>query len=170
MQLSYSFQSPIGIAGALLDIANKDIVSRANGEADSKNMKYGMGVVKGDSPGKDVLVPTEDSEPADFEGVLMTGHIDEMDRAGLIDIEHRQTVGVLNYGKAWARIAPGTEPAYGDDLFLIVNGEFAGFFTNEAEGAIEIQGRFIGGIGSGDIAPVEIFNQKQGKKEEEIDG
>ena len=170
-QLSYSYQTPRGIAGSLLDIAPYSIDSRVNGEEDPNVMKFGMGAMQGLTPGVDVLVPTDESTGEQFEGVVLTGFTNQMNMLGDLRIFHLQTVGILRYGKAWARIADSVEPAYGEPLFLITDGPDAGLFTNDSGGGLAINGRFVGpagtghgGIGDGttvaiNIAPVEIFNQ-----------
>ncbi len=89
----------------------------------------------------------------------MTGFTQQMDLNGAVKILKGQTVSVLRYGKAWARIAPDVSPAYGEPLYLITEGDSAGMFTNEADGALVVKGRFIGGADAGAIAPVEIYNQ-----------
>ena len=79
----------------------------------------------------------------------------------------------MTYGRVYARVAEGVEPAYGDSLFIITSGAEAGFVTNNAaavaaEGeeaaptTIAIKGRFLGGVDSTTkVAPVELFNQAQ---------
>lgn len=76
-------------------------------------------------------------------------------------------VGVMRYGKIYGRVAEGVEPAYGDSVYLITEGEEAGCFTNAAsqtEGSttIAVKGRFVGGVDTNaQIAPIELFNQAQ---------
>jgi hypothetical protein len=158
-QTSYSYQTPKGVAGSLFDLAPYSIDSRINGETDPGKLKFGMGAVQGTVPGSDVKVPTGADTAAKFEGVVLTGFTNEMNREGDVVIFPGQTVGVLRYGKPWARIADGITVAYGDPLYLITDGADAGLFSNVSTDAIAVQGRFIGTSGSGNIAPVEIFNQ-----------
>lgn len=159
-QLSYSYQTPKGVAGSLIDLSPHSIDSRVNGESSAKTMRFGMGVVRGDNPGTDVLVPNNDSENSQFEGLVLTGFTNQMDMGGKVIISPLQTVGVLRWGKAWARVANGIAPAYGEPLYVIKSGDDAGLFTNIATDNLAVNGKFIGSLGTGDIAPVEIYNQK----------
>ena len=161
-QQTYGYQTPKGIAGGLFDISPYRIDSRSNGEETPGALLYGMGVVQGESPGKNILKPTATDEPDVFEGVAMTGFTTQMDMLGKVTVMPRQTIGILRWGKAWVRVADGVVPEYGEPLHLIVDGAEAGFFTNDDTGdVIAIKGRFVGGLGTGNIAPVEIFNQMQ---------
>ena len=54
-QLSYSYQTPQGVAGGLLDIAPYSIDSRLNGETDENSMMFGMAAVQGPNSGLDVV-------------------------------------------------------------------------------------------------------------------
>ncbi|MDR1687281.1 MAG: hypothetical protein LBS21_01555 [Clostridiales bacterium] len=159
-QLSYSYQTPRGVAGGLYDISPYSINSRVNGETEFGKLKFGMGAVQGDSPGSNVKVPTSADTVAKFEGLVLTGHVNEMDMSGDIGINSLQTVGMLRWGKAWARVEEGITVNYGDELYLINDGANAGLFTNESGTNLAINGRFIGGLGTGNIAPVELHNQK----------
>ena len=160
MRTNYGFQMPRGVAGSLYDLAPYAITSRINEEAERGRMKYGMGAMRGNSPGATVVVPTSGRQARDFEGIVMTGFTTEMDMDGDTAIRCQQTVGMLRYGNAWARIPEGVEPLYGQNVFLITNGTNAGLFTNAATGNMAINARFIGGRGTGNVAPVELYNQK----------
>jgi hypothetical protein len=56
-------------------------------------------------------------------------------------------------------VAEGVVPEYGDLLYLINSGSESGLFTNESDDGLAIKGRFIGSLGTGNVAPVEIYNQ-----------
>jgi len=160
-QNSYGYAAPRGVAGGLFDVSPYRIDSRVNGEKQAGAMKFGMGAVQGDSPGTNVALPDDGAEEGGFEGLVMTGHTTEMDVEGKVVIAPLQTVGVLRWGKAWALVASGAEPAYGDYLYLVTEeGADRGKFTNDEDGGLAVNGRFVGGAVSGDLAPVEIFNQK----------
>ena len=161
MHANYSYQMPRGVAGSLYDLAPYAIVSRLNDETAPGKMKFGMGAMQGSAPGASVAVATPGREPGDFEGIVMTGFTSEMDMDGEIGIRHRQTVGVLRYGNAWARIPESASPSYGEDAHLILEGPDAGLFTNEQTG-MPIKARFIGGRGTGSVAPIELYNQANG--------
>ena len=159
-QTTYGFTPPRGLAGTLLDIANlKDIDSRVNAETEVDVMLFGMGAVQGPNPGVDVLVPTDASTPDEFEGIVMTGHTQQMTMTGEVNIYPAQTVGILRWGRAWARVEDGITPIYGEPLFLIIDGPDAGLFTNDDGGGdnMAINGRFYGGLGNGNIAPIELY-------------
>ena len=159
-QLSYSYQTPRGIAGSLYDISPYAIDSRMNAEEMPGVMKFGMGVVQGDTPGINVNVPTIDATPAEFEGIAMTGFTNQLNMQGELIVYPQATVGLLVWGRAWARVQEDLTIVYGDPLYLVTDGPDAGLFTNEETDNMAIKGRFIGGLGTGNIAPVEIYNQK----------
>lgn len=158
-QLSYSYNTPKGVAGGLLEISPYQIDSRLNGETAAGSLKFGMGVVQGATPGKNVSIPTTTATADKFEGLVLTSFVQEMDMAGDIRLQPKQTIGVLRYGRAWARLPQGLTVSYGDSLYLITTGDDAGLFTNEATDNLAIKGRFVGEVDSSDIAPIEIYNQ-----------
>lgn len=160
MQKSYSYTTPKGVAGGLMDLTPYQIDSRINGETAPGALKFGMGVVQGATPGTNVVRPTAAATADKFEGLVLTGFTQEMDAAGNVNIQPKQTVGVLRYGKAWARLPKDTAVAYGDKLYLITAGDDAGLFTNAATGNLAVNGRFVGAADSVGIAPVELYNQQ----------
>lgn len=159
MQTSYNYTTPKGVAGSLYDLAPYQVESRVNGETALGALKFGMGVVQGTAPGTNVVRPTAAATADKFEGLLLTGFTQEMDSTGEVKIKPKQTVGVLRYGKAWARLAKDADVSYGDKLYLVTSGDEAGLFTNEASGNLAVAGRFVGAADSVGIAPVEIYNQ-----------
>jgi len=161
-QLSYNYFTPKGVAGSLVDISPKSIDSRINGETVVGKLMFGMGAVQGNNPGLDVLVPVAASTIEQFEGVVLTGFTNQMNMSGQVEIRPQQTVGILRWGRAWVRVPEGVEPAYGEALHLIPSGDDAGLFTNDDGGGdnLAVNGMFIGGLGTGNVAPVEIYNQK----------
>jgi len=161
-QLSYSYQTPKGIAGSLIDISPYAIDSRINAEVTTGVLKFGMGAMQGDIPGVNVLVPIDTMSIEQFEGVVMTGFTQMHDLEGNVAIPSLATVGVLQFGRAWVRIPDGVEPVYGESVYLIVDGDDAGLFSNDDDGGanLAINGTFIGGPGTGSIAPAIIYNQK----------
>ena len=160
MQTSYNYTTPKGVAGGLYDLVPYQVESRVNGETKAGALKFGMGVVQGTTPGADVALPTAAATADKFEGLLLTGFTQEMDSAGEVTIRPKQTVGVLRYGKAWARVSKDAAVSYGDKLYLITSGDEAGMFTNEASGNLAVNGRFVGATDSVSIAPVELYNQQ----------
>ena len=61
MQNSYSYKTPKGVAGGLLDLSPYSVDSRINGETTPGALKFGMGVVQGATPGTNVKLPTSAS-------------------------------------------------------------------------------------------------------------
>lgn len=159
-QTSYSQATPHGVAGGLVDLSARAINTRLNGETGS-TMKFGMGVVQGSTPGSDVKIPAAGATVAKFEGITVNGYTSEMDREGAVTLPPLAALGILQYGKIWARTKASIAPAYGDALYLIITGDDAGLFTNAADGGntVAVSGRFIGGKGTGNVAPVELFYQ-----------
>lgn len=169
VQTTYNYATSRGVAGGLYDLSPYASDSRLNSETVAGDLKFGMGVVCGSAPGVNVKRPATGATTDKFEGIVMTGFTTEQDSNGDVVVMPGQTVGVLRYGRIWARTKTGISPEYGEALHLIVAGDDAGLFTNTAdtpaEGAtsktIAVKGRFIGGKGSGNVAPVELFNQAQ---------
>jgi len=160
-QLTYSFKTPKGVAGGLVDINAYSIDSRANGETEPGVMRFGMGAMIGESPGVTVLVPDDTMTDASmFEGIIMTGFTQQMTMLGEVNVYPAQTIGILRWGRAWALIPDDVYPAYNDPVYLIVDGDDAGKFTNEATDNIAINATFIGERGTGAVAPVVLYNQK----------
>lgn len=160
VQTSYGFATPRGIAGGLFDLTPYSIDSRLSAEGDGV-LKYGMGVVQGDNPGTNVKKPVAASTIAVFEGIALNGLSTQQNMVGEVAILENQTVGVLRFGRCWARVPDGVTPAYGNALHLIIAGANAGYFTNaevDAGSIIAVNGRFIGPAQNG-LAPAELFNQ-----------
>lgn len=160
-QTTYTQATPRGVAGGLYDLSAHAINTRINGET-GNTLMFGMGVVRGATPGSDVKIPASGAKIDTFEGVVVNGFTTEMDRDGKVTLPPNASVGVLQYGKIWVRIKDKDAPVYGDKLYLIINGDDAGLFTKTTSGdTIEVtNGHFIGGKGTGNVAPVEIFYQK----------
>ncbi len=171
-QTRYGYPMPIGAAGGIVDTAPYAIVSRLNDE-DSGTMKFGIGVVQGAKPGSSVAIPKAAATAAKFEGITVNDHHTEHDLEGALNIRKSAAIGVMTYGRVYARVAAGVTPAYGDSLYLITSGDEVGCLTNAAAAApkegedaasttIALKGRFLGGIdGTTKVAPVELFNQAQ---------
>ena len=152
-QKNYGYATGRGIAGGIYDMDHYPVDSRFNEEPNGK-LLFGVGVVPGSLPGSNVVLPTGDSVAADFEGVVVNGFDRQQDLEGKLSILNNQNIGVMRRGRIWVRIAEDAEPAYGDALHLVAEGDEAGFFATE--GGLEIPGRFIG-VASGGVAPVELY-------------
>lgn len=156
-QLSYSYATPVGNAGGLYDISQHVVNSRITGDEDG-SIKFGMGCVQGDTPGQTIAKPTADSTITQFEGVVMNGGITEMDMEGKAVIRSNTTVNVLRTGRIWVRIGADQEPKYGDPVHLLNSGAEAGCFATT--GGIAVNAMFIGSKGTGNVAPIELYYQR----------
>lgn len=153
VQNTYGYATGKGIAGGIHDMYHYQVDSRFNEEGNDK-LRFGVGVVVGTIPGSNIALPTAESTGADFEGVVVNGFSQQQDLEGKLFIMNNQNIGVMRRGRIWARLGAGAEPAYGDSLFLITEGDDAGCFATE--GGLEIPGRFIGAASRG-LAPIELY-------------
>ena len=159
MQLSYSYNTPMGAAGGIVDLAPHFIVAFTN-EADTGAMGFGMGVVTGTNAGYGVKLPTSDSAAADFQGIVTNRRTTELDLEGNLSLRNKCTLGVMRYGLIYAVLADGATPEYGDAVYMVKSGTDAGKFTDSSSSTIAIKGRFLSGADNG-VAIVELFNQAQ---------
>lgn len=155
-QNSYRYTTPRNAPGGVYDLSPKAVNSR-QGEG---QLRFGIGVVHGSTPGTNVAAPTATATADKFEGIVLSTHTHEMDMEGVLTIKDGKTVNVMRYGRAWVRIEKDAEIAYGEDVYLITSGDEAGYFTNKDSEAtkIAVSGTFIGASGVDGIAPVELFN------------
>lgn len=159
MQTSYGYNTPIGAAGGISDLAPHFIVAFTN-ESATGAMGFGMGVVKGTTGGYTVKVPVAGSSAGDFEGIVTNRRTTELDLAGNLALRQKCTVGVMRYGVIYALLAEGAEPAYGKALYMVKSGDDAGKFTDSSSSTLAVKGRFLSGADNG-IAMVELFNEAQ---------
>lgn len=172
-QTKYGYSTPIGAAGGIVDVAPHQIDTFLN-EEENGVLKFGTGVVQGSKPGVNIALPKKAATAAKFEGITTNNRTTEYNLEGKLAVRKGAAVGVMRYGKIYGRVAEGVEPAYGDSVYLITEGEEAGCFTNEAgtpaagEGhqgdpaTIAVKARFVGGVDTNaQIAPIELFNQAQ---------
>ena len=155
-QNSYRFLANKGVAGGIVDLAPYAIDTFQNAE-ETGVMKFGFGVVKGESAGIEVKKPVNASKEADFEGFTVNNRTTEYDLEGALHIRKDSAIGVMRYGRIYARVASDTHPAYGDPLYLVKDGDDAGCVTKTSGTTIALNGRFLGPDENG-VAPVEIFN------------
>lgn len=161
-QTRYGFSAIAGAAGGIVDLAPYAIDSRINSE-ESGVMKFGIGVVHGSNPGHNVAVPAEGATAATFEGITVNNRTTEFDLEGKMNVRGGAAIGIMRYGRIYARIVEDVEPAYGDALYLVISGDNAGCFTNASgDNTIAVKGRFMSGVCAGtNVAQVELFNQAQ---------
>ena len=95
-----------------------------------------------------------------FEGVATNNRTTEYDLEGRIYVRKGVGVGVMRYGRIYVRVADGDEPAYGDPLLLVINGDEAGCFTSteDSGNTIAVNGRFLGSVDNG-VSPVELMRE-----------
>ena len=159
MQLSYNYNTQLGAAGGIVDLAPHYIASFTN-EATTGAMHFGMGVVKGTAAGSGVKIPVAGSAAGDFEGIVTNRRTTELDLEGNLSLRNKCALGVMRYGVIYALVADGATPEYGDALYMVKSGDDAGKFTDSSSSTIAIKGRFLGAADNG-VAIVELFNQAQ---------
>lgn len=164
-QTKYGFSTSIGSAGGIVDLAPYAIDSFLNDE-DNGKLKFGIGVVRGAKPGIGIKMPTTDSTAAEFEGITTNNRTTEYNMDGDLSIRKNASVGVMRYGRIYARVVDGVTVKYGDALYLLTDGDNAGMFTNAASAttpkAVAVKGRFLGAADlSTKVAAVELFDQAQ---------
>ena len=122
-------------------------------------MKFGLGVVQGSKPGVNIALPETGATADKFEGITTNNRTTEYDLEGKLHIRNGAAVGVMRYGKIYVQVEEDDEPAYGDPVYLIINGDDAGRFTSTSSGdTIAVNARFIGGVDNG-VAPVELMRE-----------
>lgn len=146
-----------GMAGGLYDRADYEAVTRRNG-ADDGEMRFGYGVVQGEEPGRDVVIPNGVATADKFEGVVMYSANVEMDDDGAVMLRKGQILDVCQIGKLWIQLAEDAEPAYGDPVYLVPSGEDAGKFTNAQDSNVAVKAKFIGPAENG-LAPARFVAQ-----------
>nr|DAG11244.1 MAG TPA: hypothetical protein [Caudoviricetes sp.] len=165
-QTKYGFSTPIGSAGGIVDLAPYAIDSFLNDEANGV-MKHGVGVVQGSKPGVNIALPKTGATAAKFEGITTNNRTTEYDIDGKLAIRHGASVGVMRYGRIYARVVDDAAVAYGDPVYLVIEGDNAGLFTKtesatSGSATIAVKGRFLGAADlSTKVAVVELFDQAQ---------
>lgn len=149
-QLEYGYNTPGGVPGLIFDIAPYEINSLLIEEETEGKIKFGMGVVAGEVPGKTIKAVSSADDT--FEGVVVT-NVHELDMKGKVVLEKGTACSVMRYGRVWVRVPDDAEITVNNKVFLIATGDNAGLFTN-TEG-IEIPGKFIGAAENG-IAPIVL--------------
>ena len=159
MQTSYSYNTPIGAAGGIVDLGPHFIVSFIN-EAATGALAFGMGCVTGTTAGKGVALSTASSTAANFEGIITNRRTTELNLEGGLTLRNKCTLGVMRYGLVYGLLATGATPEYGDPVYMVKSGADAGKFTDSSTNNLAIKGRFLSGAADG-VAIIELFNQAQ---------
>ena len=159
-QLTYSYATPVAVAGGIADISDYVIESRAN-EASDGALYYGMGVVVGTTAGKTVALPSASTDA--FEGVVVNGFTTEQSMAGVVTIPNKATVGCMTHGKIWVRVAKSQTVTYNSTAYLYYSGTGAiGCFGASSSNGIPV-GTFKSAVTTTtayDLALVELGYDK----------
>ena len=149
-QTTYSYKTAAGAAGGIVDLAPYKVDTFLNNEA-TGTMKFGYGVIR--HSGNICKLPVAATTADKFLGITVNNRTTEFDMEGNVHIRNKAALGVMRYGRVYARVAHGLTIAAGDKLYLIITGADAGKFTNSAgETAIAVSGSFDGPADSNDIA------------------
>lgn len=169
-QTRYGFSTPVGAAGGIVDLAPYAIDTFLN-EENNGVLKFGIGVVSGTKPGTNIALPVKADTAAKFEGITTNNRTTEYNVDGSLSVNKGASVGVMKYGRIHARVSAGVTPSYGDAVYMIVEGDEAGYFTDTPASTdsgssdkktIAIKGRFISAVdAASNTAMIELFNQAQ---------
>lgn len=161
VQMNYG-EPKAGLPGGLVDRAAYSAVTRCN-EQNSGAMFFGYGVVRGSEPGKNVKIPDNTATADKFEGVVMYSANVEMNIDGDVYLEKGRALDILQSGKVYVQVADDVEPIYGDSVYLIVEGDESGKFTNTSGSSpktVQIKAKFLGTVDDG-IAPAQFYDIPQ---------
>ena len=159
-QTTYRWDTVMGAAGGIVDLAPYAIDTFANEENDGV-MKFGIAVVGGTAADQCKVV-TSTSEEADFLGVSVNNRTTELAINGDLTIASKASVGVMRWGRVYVRVAHGLTIVPGTAAYVITSGNDVGKFTNASSGTLAVKARFLSACdGAADIAMVELFNQAQ---------
>lgn len=134
-QMDYSYSTSKGVAGGKFDIAYDEVVTRKNEEEDGV-LKYGMAAMVGTAKGMGIKVPTAGAAKNTIEGVVLHAANTEQDRKGKVVVGKNASVGILRKGHVWGRISKECTPQYKESAYVIVDGDEAGYFTNQSEASL----------------------------------
>lgn len=103
-QTNYNHLAPIGSAGGIADLSPYSIDTFLN-EEETGTLKFGVGVFRGEVVGNGIKLPTSKSTAKDFEGISVSSRTTEFDTEGKLSVKKNAAVGVMRYGKVFARVA-----------------------------------------------------------------
>ena len=155
----YKFNPDRGFAGGIYDLAPHEINTFLN-EENTGAMEFGIGVVGGTVAGKQIKKPASTAEAGDFLGITVNNRTTTYDLEGVVHILKDAAVGVMKYGRIWAKVAEGEAPAFGDAVYLITDGEEASHFAKAAGSYTAVQlanCTFVTAAENG-VAVIEIAN------------
>ena len=178
-QRNYSFFPKTGAPGRIVDLAPYAVDAFINGE-DTGVMELGMGVVLKTGAEKTILKPGSTGAGTVFAGIVVNGGTEEHGLENENYVRNTKALGVMRYGRIYARVKTGLTIANGDPVYLITEGDNAGLFTNVATDNTAVAGRFLSaadekgrGVTSSDavaVAVVELFNSAQPAAEDDGNG
>lgn len=158
VQNKYGFSTVAGAAGGIFDLAPYAIDSFIN-EENNGAIRFGEAAFRGTKAGLNVKKAYAGATADKFEGIITNDRCTEYDVDGNLSIRKGASLGVMRYGRIYARLAEDVTPAVGDKVYVVLSGDDAGCFTNDASGNVEIAARFLGTKdASANIALVELFN------------
>ena len=153
VQKAYNYNPTIGAAGGIVDLAPYEINTFLN-EEDTGAMVFGVAVVAGTKPGVNVKLADANGQ---FVGVTVNNRTTEYDIEGNIHIRHGKPLGVMAYGRIFARLADGIEPEFGEQAYVITSGDEQGYFTNASTGNKKINAKFVGKANNG-VVELELIH------------
>ena len=160
-QTSYGFSTRLDVAGGIYDLAPYAVDTFLN-EENTGTMKFGVAVFSGTNVGSGIKLPVSASTNATFEGITTNNRTTEYDLEGVTRIVKGAPVGVMRYGRIYARMATGATPEYGDAVYVVKTGTDAGCVTDTSTDNVAIKARFLGkNDTTNGIALIELFNEKQ---------
>ena len=153
-QTTYKFNPIMGAAGGIFDLAPYEINTFLV-EEETGDMGFGVAVVSGTKAGSQIKLPSAATDK--FEGITVNRRTTELDLEGKAYIRKNSALGVMRYGRIFAKVASEVTPEYGDPVYVVISGDEKGFVTNKADGALAINAKFQSGLDNG-VALVEIAN------------
>ena len=159
-QTTYRWDTVMGAAGGIVDLAPYAIDTFANEENDGV-MQFGIAVVGGTNADQCKVV-TSSSAATDFLGVSVNNRTTELAINGDLTIANKASVGVMRWGRIYVKVASGLTITPGEAAYVIISGDDIGKFTNSSSSTLAVKARFLSAVdGAADIAQVELFNQAQ---------
>ena len=161
-QMDYNFNLPIGAPGGIVDLVPHEINSFAN-EENNGVLKPGMGVVFGTTY-EQIKKPVSGKTIADFAGIVTNNRTTEYDLDGNIRMVKGKGTGVMRWGRIYGRIPDEITVTVGEQVNLILTGDYAGCFCGatapSGASVLALNGRFVGVVDATTlVAPIDLYNQ-----------
>lgn len=161
-QTTYLAAHPVGLAGALVDASENDVISRILSDATS--IPFGVGLKEGTTGGTNCAVPA--AAGARIIGVaLRTDNYENRSLTTTLAIAQKDVVSVLRRGRVWVLVEQ--DVVVGDDVFVrhtarLTNTQLGGFRTDADTAssvdyaAVLANARFVSAASAGGLAQLEI--------------